>query len=46
MDQNFLQEDILTAIIKSKLNQNVKEKLETHCIYCPLENKLLIKVIN
>ena len=28
MDQkNFLQEDILTAIIKSKLNQNVKEKI-------------------
>ena len=32
----------------SKLNEIKvqKKKLKTHCIYCPLENKLLIRVIN
>ena len=45
---NILQKDVLTAIIKSKLNEikMYKKKLKTHCIYCPLENKLLVKVIN
>ena len=45
---NILQEDLLTAIIKSKLNEMKikKKKLQSHCIYYPLENKLLIKVIN
>ena len=45
---NILQKDELRAIIKSKLNEikMQKKKLKTHCIYCPLENKFLIRGIN
>ena len=45
---NILQKDIITAIIKSKLNEIKlqKKKLKAHCIYCRLENQLLIKMIN
>ena len=43
---NILQKDILRAIIKSKVNKIKvhQKKLKTHCIYCQLGYKLLIKL--
>ena len=39
---------VFAAIIKSKLNEikGWKKKLKTHCTYCLLENKLVIKVLS